>query len=206
MIFKSRGAENFTKALIRSGHDHAAASFSSLVGENVDCGEFCLRISSNPVEVPRITKGDGLLTLVVTEIMGQLKGKSYLILSDIEGDQIHRLCVGESSRRKSGYLKGELLTELDNILSAAVITEFSNKLDVSIYGDVPRIFSAEMKDIQAMIQDDLNEDFVSDVYITSDTKFILGNHKDCQPQLIWKLAEPFYFLMQQYAQKEYQDC
>ena len=202
--FKSDKAENFTRTLIGSGHAQAASSFSAMVGQEVIHTDPFIWVSSNPLDEPEIIKGDDQLTLIITEIMGELKGKSYLILNDKECDQIHKRCLGEDYWVKKEWLGKELLKELDNILSGAVITEFSNRLDLHIYSDVPQVCTMPPGDIQNLIRDDLNEDFVSDFFIATDMRFFLGGNEIYQPQWIWKLAEPFFFLVHQHAKSEFE--
>ena len=204
-IFENNRVEKFARALIRSGHDQAAASFSLMVRQKVVCGEPLLRLLPNQAGVLAIKERTGPLTIITTDIIGELKGKSYFLLNAEECNQIYNLCTGGDRNKPTGLAGDEVLKELDNILSAAVITRFSNCLKITIYGDVPRIWTGENKDFQTMIRNDLSENLASDTVIVADVKFTLKGCKNFRPRLIWKLAEPFYSLIQQQAIKEYQN-
>ena len=66
-IFKTCDTESFTRALLQSGHDQAASSFSEVLGHEVGNSEVLVQVSSNPVEAPCIIKGDGQLTVIISE-------------------------------------------------------------------------------------------------------------------------------------------
>lgn len=191
--------------MVQSGHYQAAASFSSMTGQKVTCNQPVLQVWPNPVKAPDINKGAGPLTVVTTDIMGDMKGKSYLILNERECDQVYDFCTGKGYEKQTGVPRAEVLKELDNILSAAVITEFSNRLGITVYGDVPHIFTMGKKDIQTMVQNDFNEGLGQYPFIVTDVTFNLGGVKNCAPRLVWKLGDPFYSLVHKNAQKEYQN-
>jgi hypothetical protein len=76
-----------------------------------------------------------------SDIIGQLSGKSYFMLDQAEADLLFRknFAVQEGKAPDKAMFDGFLL-ELDNIITASVVTEFANKLRVKVYGGVPHIF------------------------------------------------------------------
>lgn len=183
---------NFIKSMIESGYDNAADSFSSLLGTPVTYDNYGINVLNSPGQVPEITQSDKPLTVVTTEIKGELNGKSYLIMDQQECDQIYAICM--KAKAPETMLLKEFLKELDNILSAAVITGISNTLKLEIYGDVPHILTTEAKTVENIVFHDFtwNEQAdVGDNYIVASIRFRLACDKTCQPQFIWKLDNTF---------------
>ena len=83
-----------------------------------------------------------------------------------------------------------LLKELDNILSAAVITQFSNYMDSTIFGDVPMITHTNQFALKNKITEDF-QDEGSEYFLVADTQFVFENNTSMCPQFIWKLTEGF---------------
>ena len=124
--------------------------------------------------------------------MGELAGKSYLIFNKHEADEIHGACMPPKDNEQAKMMETEaILMELDNILSAAVITEFSNYLGVSIYGDVPHLSRTSHHDLVDKLTHDLKDTGKEDCFIMADTEFVSENNSKLRPQFIWKLTSDF---------------
>jgi len=76
--------------------------------------------------------------------MGELKGKSFFKLNLEEANLLFakNFPVTEGKEPNKAIFDGFLL-EIDNIITASVVTEFANKLSVKAYGGVPRILYTE---------------------------------------------------------------
>lgn len=123
--------------------------------------------------------------LVTTEIFGEVTGKSYLFLSDHEFNQL-TTNIPESSDPSVNY-KEEFLKELDNIISAAVITELANKLQKRMYGNVPMLVGR----VNSKVEDTIYDDFIdqsSRVYVNA-ILFSFKNSPDIAPLFIWVMNE-----------------
>ena len=85
----------------------------------------------------------GNVHLIKTELMGELKGASHLIFSEKEVNKLYKACVPESivfdNSSQSAIMKEGFLSEIDNMVANAVITEFSNFLDIEIFGQEPSL-------------------------------------------------------------------
>ena len=95
-------------------------------------------VTGNSLDLPFIDHGSDYL--VTTEIFGDVTGKSYLFLTEDEF-QILTAIIPQSPDPKVDFKK-EFLKEVDNILSASVITRLANELRVKMYGDVPRLIES----------------------------------------------------------------
>jgi chemotaxis protein CheY-P-specific phosphatase CheC len=116
--------------------------------------------------------------LITTEVFGDVIGKSYLFLSEKDYELLtHSIPNGVSN------LKEEFTKELDNILSAAVITKLSNQLKKKMYGDVPVMIGR----VTSRLEDTICDDFVEQadgVYINS-VFFSFENQPEVCPLFVW---------------------
>ena len=74
-------------------------------------------------------ESQGEVHLIKTDLMGELKGTSHLIFSEKEVTALYKACLPEhvtfDDSSESNLMKLGFLTEIDNMVAAAVITEFS---------------------------------------------------------------------------------
>jgi chemotaxis protein CheY-P-specific phosphatase CheC len=122
----------------------------------------------------------GARTLLTTDVFGDLTGKSYLFLSARDYEVITRSIP---STKSSINLKEEFLKELDNILSAAVITKLSNDLNKKMFGDIPVMAGETSSQLEDIINDDFMEQ-VEELYVSS-VSFSIGNDVSVQPLFLW---------------------
>lgn len=122
--------------------------------------------------------------LVTTEIFGEVTGKSYLFLSD---DEFRLLTTNiPDSKDPTVNYKEEFLKELDNIISAAVITELANKLQKKMYGNVPMLVGKVASKVGDRIYDDF-ADHTNKVYVNS-VSFLFENNPAISPLFIWVMS------------------
>lgn len=132
------------------------------------------------LDSPFFARGSSLFPaggqIITTEVFGDITGKSYLLLSAREMDFI---TAGISlAGMKEAYIK-----ELDNILSASVITQLSNHFQLRLYGDIPTI--VEQK--PAMLEDLIRADFHNkseEAYLAS-AAFKFDGQPEITPFFVW---------------------
>lgn len=179
-------------ALLNKGYKKAAQSFSKMARQEVKIIPSSLSVSHDNIEVLNLLKKDEELVLITTDIIGDLQGKSYLLFNQSECEAIFRACLQIQDSKIVQLIEAEtFLKELDNILSATVITEFSNYLDVMIYGDVPILSKTNVMAIKDKIINDYATDGKESYFVTSNARFVFENDTELQPQFIWKLTEEF---------------
>lgn len=164
------------------GYRQAAISFSSLTGQNVSIVNTCLEVCQDHDYLTKNFDHLEGLTILQTDIIGQFGGSSYLILSEEEKATIARMGLTSfDSSAKIG--ESAILKEIDNIISATVITQLSNALNVSIYGDVPQLF--ELNDMVEFhnIMNEGSEGY----YLLVTSNFIFEGHGSISPIFIWKI-------------------
>ena len=146
---------------------------------------------SADLDMDRFGGPDQEVHLIKTELMGELKGTSHLIFSEKEVAKLYEACLPESvakdDSKESTIMKLGFLTEIDNMVSAAVITEFSNSLDMEIYGDVPSLKVMKATDLNDFIVKDSSE-FESIIHFKAVFK---GKELDICPDFIWVFHNKF---------------
>ncbi len=172
--------------IINTGYRQAATSFSVLTGQNIRTENTGFDICTDHDYL--IDNFDHLknLTIVQTDVVGQLGGSSYLIFNEEEKRVVSNMSLaafgGSTSIDESAILK-----EIDNIISASVITELSNTLNVNIYGDVPHLFETDdIKEFYSAMKEG-NGDY----YLLARSNFIFENHLMISPIFIWKMDKKF---------------
>lgn len=167
-----------------AGYANATTALARMTGLQIGFNKFHAgfhRVGEARVDDPTfLNQGSLLLT---TEIFGDITGKSYLFLSDKEMDLLTvGIPVGKDA---SINLKEEFLKELDNILSASVITKLSNELKVKMYGNIPLLQGKTLAKIEDTIEDDFSEQTEA-IYINAISFFIEG-HPEMKPGFVWVL-------------------
>lgn len=129
---------------------HAVEAFSKMLNTTVTHRTFFAGVRVLPsanlgsfLPVPE----ESCAYVITTELLGGLTGKSYLVLSHRDIGSL-----AGATGLKDTVVQEAFLKELDNILSAAVITVLSNELNVKVYGDVPIL----SRDSHRVIREDLS--------------------------------------------------
>ncbi len=129
--------------------------------------------------------------LVKTELKGQLKGSCHLIFSEDEVDKINKACLPqnilENDSPESKMMKMAFLTEIDNMVAAAVITEFANFLGLEIFGDVPSLHIMPNNEVNGYLK---TESTAFDTVIHFKAIFH-GTELDISPDFVWIFNENF---------------
>lgn len=181
--------ENFIVHLMNLGFGRAAGSFSKFIGKPVKITNTKSILIRHDDDFSYISEEEGNLYVLVTQIVGNLYGKSYLIFNETECNDISQLISGDSGVTEK--MKEAILMELDNIISASVITELSDNLKLDIYGDVPLLKKMHAFDLQEFVSNDINETDPSSVIFTN-TTFQFDHHREVHPQFIWKISTKIF--------------
>ncbi len=128
---------------------------------------------------------------IKTELKGELKGTSHLIFREDEVAQIYKTCLPaqilESDSPESSMMKMGFLTEIDNMMAAAVITEFSNFLGLEIYGHVPTLTVLDSGEVNDYLKKESGE-FDSIIHFKA---IFQGVELDISPDFVWIFQEEF---------------
>ena len=172
------------KTAFESGYTNATLSLSKIAKQKIYFNNFHVSyydLGDDFSVEQKLLNRDQKSVLLTTEIFGDLTGKSYLFLSHKEFEYLtSEIPEGNNSALN---FKEEFAKELDNILSAAVITKLSNELNVKMYGDVPVLIDGTSAKIEDVINDDFGE-YVKQVYINS-ISFSFDRDMKIAPRFIW---------------------
>lgn len=172
------------KRSFESGYLNASLSLSQMIKRkggiiNFDMGS--VKLGTNFLEAEEYKKFKGSYLLLTTEIFGEVIGKNYLFLSskDLEVFTSVMPCTTDTN------LTEEFIKELDNILSAAVITKLSNALNKRMYGNVPQLIGTVNCQINDLINDDFGDE-MEEAYINS-IYFTFEDGTGARPLFVWVL-------------------
>ncbi|MEM6841235.1 MAG: hypothetical protein AAF632_03330 [Bacteroidota bacterium] len=169
--------------IINRGYQHAAQSFSSITGQNVTIEATSIEYKSDHDYI--LEDYNDLVDFIVlqTDIIGSLGGASYLLFSKEESKVVSEMSLAAFGN-PDAIGETAVLKEVDNIISAAMITELSNAFKISIYGDVPQLF--EVKSIQSLYKH-FNKGTVG-YYLLAHTNFTFEGQL-ISPVFIWKMDD-----------------
>lgn len=184
MDYRSR--ENFIIHIMNTGFMRAAQSFSGLLGRAVRITNSASVLIRHDNDFACFSEEKGDLVVLTTQIIGTISGKSFLILSDEESKEIFK-----SLKSGNEYLQEAFLMEIDNIISASVISELSNALRIEVYGDVPNLARIHSRDLQDFMNDEIKKDDPSSM-ILSNATFHFEKGDRVHPQFIWKLSSKVF--------------
>lgn len=180
-----------SKEIVNIGLAKAADSLSFFMHEKI-------LIRSVDFEIVEVndsnffTKDDGKENYILTtEVIGELQGVCYLIFTKEEADRIFKISLPESITSSEESMKEmgpAILLEIDNIVSASVITQFSNLLNYKVYGGVPGLSE---KTLTAFKGDILEQTCNGNCLINFKAEFVASG-QNFNPQFIWLLNEKFF--------------
>jgi chemotaxis protein CheY-P-specific phosphatase CheC len=179
-----KAGEASLKSAFESGYSNAVSSLSKLVRDRIEGNNYHFGFHQfNQGGLPDINRSNGIgnITLLTTEIFGEATGKSYLFLSQHDVEVLTHGIYGNTSRIDN--IKEEYLKELDNILSASVITKLSNELSIKIYCDIPNLLNRNNGNINSIIEDDFN-DQTDEIYINA-AFFTFEKYPTATPFFVW---------------------
>lgn len=159
--------EDKVKNAFDSGYSNAASSLSKMTNHKINfdtCYQGVESMRAKPFMDQTTFHDNAGDVLVTTEVFGDVVGKSYLYFTHREYNLLTAAIPDSTSPEVN--LKEEFMKEVDNILSAAVITRLSNELNLRMFGDVP-VLAAGAK---SRIQDTIYRDFrylAEEVYVSA---------------------------------------
>jgi len=135
---------DLVRELMSIGLGKAADSLATLTKDKVLLEWFDLHLFSADSANKLPLKFTETVTILTTYVIGDLPGVSFLIFNGKDSDEVAKNTLGEEilnsvSAADAIELKSAVLLELDNIVAASVITQFSNLLDTKIHGGVPNV-------------------------------------------------------------------
>lgn len=195
-----RPIQNVLRKIVHNGLENACLAFSSFIKRTVKINQENLVILMGDFDIDSlINRTPGKQYVLSTNLIGELRGSSYLFFSDNEADEIFNYSPSKGvDKQQVDLFKEEFLKEIDNILSATVITAFSNCLDIQAYGGVPKIEYLNRKEIKERFDHQLSVNKDSkELFLVATSSFIIDGKSELQPYFIWRLEEKIIDLADQ---------
>lgn len=128
--------------------------------------------------------------VLITELIGDFSGVSYLLLNQDEVDFICKRMLPASvleNADQAEMMTDNLLLELDNIVSAAAVTQFANLLKCKLHGGVPSLRKTTFGDFfqhEALVDKEMNTLLFSVSFTAGDLKI--------EPSFVWLIDAEFF--------------
>lgn len=188
--------EIVTKGLLKS-----AESLSFFMKEKILLDDMDYSFDEPSPKAEFTNKEGHPVYLLLTEIIGELNGVCCLIFTEEEAEKIRDTALPAEIKNNPeimSEMSDGILLEIDNIISASVITQFSNILNHKIYGGVPQIKKLTNSAINEFIKEKLEKEML---VINFNTRFI-SPILNFSPQFIWFFDKTFAESIKKFASKE----
>jgi chemotaxis protein CheY-P-specific phosphatase CheC len=177
--------------LIFDGLSMAKSSMEQILQSPITIQEIQYGEKPNPASDSFYSGPVEKVHLIKTDLIGEIKGVSYLIFSETEVRKICKACLPpnilENDTPEGQMMILGFLSEIDNMVSAAVITEFSNFLGLDIYGGVPSMEVME----SVLVDETLKKRSTGLDSIIHFKAIFHGKELDIAPDFVWILQNEF---------------
>ena len=190
--------EEVAKQIISAGLVKAAESLTFFMNETITLKDFeeDKLIEQPPLELGK--KEEASILLLTTKVIGDIKGVCCLIFSEEEADHLRQAALPAEileSPEMMAEMSDGIMLEVDNIISASVITQFSNLLKVKIHGGVPDLKRVNYQEMESIIQDDIN----NELYLISFKTSFESAKVAFNPEFVWLFDNAFIDSIKEYA-------
>jgi chemotaxis protein CheY-P-specific phosphatase CheC len=182
--------DSFIMNVFNAGFQKAASSFSKLINRDVQVTNPQSVLGRQYTDLGCLSAEENELYILITNVIGDVSGKSFLILSQNERQEIFKSIKSSITNHA---LNEAFLLEIDNIISASVIAELSNVLEIEIYGDIPHLFKVRSEDLSRFLTNHLSSEDSS--LVISKAVFQFDQVEKIHPQFIWKLSSKVFDLI-----------
>ncbi|MFN0049315.1 MAG: hypothetical protein ACKVOU_09350 [Cytophagales bacterium] len=169
--------QHFFRDCIGVAFENSASAFSKFLNKDVKIKS--LAIVSDFENNPSTLVADNIYILV-SELRGKIRGKCYLNFTEKDANVLFQLALLPSYVNDKTMQKAILL-ELDNILTASVVSILSNTFKISSYAFVPELFVGNNNYLEKLLKRDYVE---KKLILQFNTGFTIANH-DFESEFIW---------------------
>lgn len=177
------------KEIISAGLTKAAESLSFFMNEKIDLDtsdDGCL--DCDPLDLDR--KGEENIHLLLTKVVGEIQGICCLIFSEEEANHLRNVALPDeikNSPEMMAEMSDGILLEVDNIISASVITHFSNILKTKMHGDVPALKKVNYNEMIEFVKQEISDS----LYIVSFKTSFSSSNVHFNPEFLWLFDRNF---------------
>ncbi len=189
------------KRIISAGLVKSAESLSFFMNETITLKDFDAEkhLDNPPLELGK--KDENNIHLLTTKVIGEMKGICCLIFSEEEADHLRKAALPQEildSPEMMEEMSDGIMLEVDNIISASVITQFSNLLKVKIHGGVPNLKKVTSQEMEDFISGEVNQE----LYLISFKTSFESSKVQFNPEFVWLFDNTFIESIKSYAAQE----
>ena len=184
-----RNAKEFNEqavtSFIQKVMERAANSFTQIAGMDIQSRETEVSLMEDADTTIGHPQDGASLCVLVTPLLGEIAGRSYLVL---DTEEVELLLQKTPFRPSAGFdheLKEALLKEIDNIVSASMITALANEFKTDIYGDVPELLMLSEHGLKALLSQYIPNGQIS---LICSGGFVARQNETFAPRFIWKFS------------------
>jgi chemotaxis protein CheY-P-specific phosphatase CheC len=141
---------------------------------------------------------EGSKTIVLTtDIIGDIPGICFLLFTEDEASELAAATFPADilkNEAAAAEMKHALLLEVDNIISASVVTQFANMLKCRMHGGVPKHQEIQNAELPHAVDLLIRE---RACVINFNTSFVIDG-KNFRPQFIWAMDSAFLEFIRKY--------
>ena len=184
---RSRREERLGK-ILGAGFQRAAAAFASVTNRQVNVTHI------NSFMWPSTSGGQsrlpdtGNLYVLSTQLIGDISGKTFLIVDENESDEILRAM---DLRIANPTLNEAFLMEIDHVISSSVLAEFSNALAIEVYTDLAELTRLPATELHGFLRSMVGDESQS-TFVVCRTTFQFGEGQSLHAQIIWSLCNRIF--------------
>lgn len=140
--------------IIKMGLEEAARSleFFTMSETRQEFDEQFAVVDSSLVEV--LPYKDRVVYLLTTQLEGELKGLAYLLFTNEEVNRLMNIRYSKHTFDEAKYQRKRegLILEIDNIITASVVSQFANHFSYNTYGGIPKLKVVSYEDLLKEIE------------------------------------------------------
>lgn len=183
---------NVKNQLFYEALDNAALSMKMIIGSDINISRVDFSFQKEGEKTMCTEKKGANVHVLQTDVVGNYSATCFLLLDTVDVKTIHDKCLPKSILEKddvkSRALKGGILLEIDNMISAAMVTIFANNLNTTIYGDVPKL--TVLREIDA--NDHINKIVLKKDFKNGFRALLQVTELDITLDFVWFFEEPFF--------------
>ena len=186
---KNQFSENefdIVKKIIHLGLIRAAASLSQLIKDEVELPDINFREEASEKHLLSCYSEEDHYYLLSTKIAGELPAESFLIFDNINAIKLWDIVLPENMAGNH-EMQIATLKEVDNILTASVVTEFSDLFSLNTYGEVPESYEFNYLELDKFLLENTNNYDFSFSFQTN----LLAKDTKLSADFIWSIKKAF---------------
>jgi chemotaxis protein CheY-P-specific phosphatase CheC len=176
--------------IINQGLSSAAETLSFFMKEPIVVEQIGVHNLAIADKTPLKLRCTGKAHLLTTEVVGDLQGFCCLVFTEKEAEMLQKAALPPEVINDPVLfetMKDAILLEVDNIIAAAVITQFANLLKRKMHGSVPQLSSIDASTFDLFIQKRLDD---QSHVINFKTNFS-AKEKSFSPMFLWFMDNSF---------------